>query len=163
MRPSGSAVELEARRRRAVKLLGEGWMIKDVAAAVGTSRQSVSKWKKLAGTRGERARALAAKPQHVRECRLSKAERSRLVRLLRAGPRKAGFDSDLWTLPRVVELIEHEFGVSCHSTHVGRLLHASGFSCQKPERRSREQDPEAVRAWRETKWPAIKKRGSRAS
>ena len=41
-------------------------------------------------------------------------------------------------------VIEREFGVSYHSTHVGRLLHALGFSCQKPKRRSREQDPEGA-------------------
>lgn len=138
-------------------------MVKDVAAAVGASRQSVSQWKKLSGSRGERAKGLAAKPQHVPECRLSATNRSKLVRLLRAGPRKAGFDSDLWTLPRVVELIHHEFGISYHSTHVGRLLHALGFSCQKPERRSKEQDPEAVRQWREETWPRIKKGRPRAS
>jgi transposase len=154
---------LEARRRRAVKLLDEGWLIKDVAAAVGASRQSVSSWKKLAGTRGERAKALAATPQHLPQCRLSTSQRAKLARLLRAGPRKAGLAADLWTLPRVAALIHQEFGVSYHSTHVGRLLHALGFSCQKPERRSKEQDPEAVRAWREEKWPAIKKGGSRAS
>lgn len=154
---------MEARRRRAVKLLAEGWMIKDVAAAVGASRQSVSTWKKLAGTRGEGAKALAAVPQHLPQCRLSTSERSKLVRLLHTGPRKAGFDSDLWTLPRVTELIRKTFGVSYHSTHVGRLLHSLGFSCQKPKRRSKEQDPEAVRVWRETKWPAIKKGDSRAS
>lgn len=163
MRPTGSAVDLEARRRHAVKLLGAGWKVKDVAQAVGASRQSVSKWKKLAGTRGDRAKALTAKPQHVPQCRLSKAEQSRLVRLLRGGPRKAGFDSDLWTLPRVAALIAQEFGVSYHSTHVGRLLHALGFSCQKPRRRSKEQDPDAVRVWREKKWPAIKKGRKRAS
>jgi transposase len=146
-----------------VKLLGEGWSVKDVAAAVGASRQSVSTWKSRAGKRGERAKALAAKPQHVPECRLSKAQQAKLVRLLRAGPRKAGFDCELWTLPRVTELIGREFDVSYHSTHVGRLLHALGFSCQKPKRRSKEQDPEAVRVWREEKWPAIKKGGKRSS
>lgn len=163
MRPKGTAADLEERRRRAIKLLDEGWMIKDVAAAVGASRQSVSTWKKLAGTRGERAKALAAVPQHLPQCRLSTSERSKLVRLLRVGPRKSGFDSDLWTLPRVAELIQKAFGVSYHSTHVGRLLHSLGFSCQKPERRSKEQDPKAVRAWREVKWPAIKKGNSGAS
>lgn len=163
MRPTGTAADLEARRRRAIKLLAEGWMIKDVAAAVGASRQSVSTWKKLAGTRGEGAKALAAVPQHLPQCRLSTSERSKLIRLLRVGPRKSGFNSDLWTLPRVTALIDQTFGVSYHSTHVGRLLHSLGFSCQKPERRSKEQDPEAVRVWRETKWPAIKKGGSRAS
>ncbi len=72
MRPTGTADELEARRRRVVKLLGSGWAIKDVAAALGVSRQSVSTWKARAGSRGEKAKALAAKPQHVPVCRLSK-------------------------------------------------------------------------------------------
>lgn len=129
---------MEARRRRAVKLLGEGWLIQDVAAAVGASRQSVSKWKKLAGAQGETARALAARPQHVPQCRLSPQQRAELVRLLRAGPRKAGFDSDLWTTRRVAELVEQRFGESYPPTHLGRMMHALGFSCQKPQRRSKE-------------------------
>lgn len=163
MRPTGTAEQLEARRRRAVKLLGEGWLIRDVAAAVGASRQSVSTWKKLAGTRGEKARALAAKPQHVPQCRLSEKQRARLVKLLRAGPRKAGWGSDLWTTQRVAELIEREFGVSYHATHAGRLMHQLGFSCQKPQRRNRQQDPEAVKSWRRWQWPRIKKGRSGAS
>lgn len=163
MRPTGTAEELEARRRRAVKLLGEGWKIKDVAAAIGVSRQSVSTWKSLAGTRGENAKALAAKPQHVPQCRLSKAQRAKLVRLLRAGPRKAGFDTDLWTTRRVAELVEQQFDVSYHPMHLGRMLHALGFSCQKPTRRSKEQDPQAVATWREKTWPRIKKGRPRTS
>lgn len=146
-----------------MKLLGEDWLIQDVAAAVGVSRQSVSNWKKLAGSQGAQAKALAAKPQHVPQCRLSRQQRAELVRLLRAGPRKAGFDSNLWTTKRVAELVAQKFGVAYHPTHVGRMMHALGFSCQKPRRRSKEQDPEAVETWREQKWPRIKKGRTRAS
>jgi len=163
MRPQGSAETLEARRRRAVKLLSNGWLLKDVAAAVGASRQSVSGWRKAAGKAGRRSKALAAKPQLGRPCRLSDDDKKKLAELLRAGPRVAGFDSDLWTTARVAELVEREFGVVYHSTHAGRLMHALGFSCQKPERRSREQDPQAVQQWREKKWAQIKKGRSRAS
>jgi transposase len=130
-----------------VKLLGKGWRPDDVAEAVGASRAAVYAWKKAAGQHGARAKALASKPQRVPECRLSKPQQTELKRLLKAGPRKAGFPTDLWTLPRVAQLIEREFGVSYHSTHVGRLLKALGFSRQKPQKRSREQDPEAVKAW----------------
>lgn len=163
MRPQGTSDELEARRRRAVKLLGEGWLVKDVAEALGVSRQSVSTWKKRAGSRGENAKALASKPQHVPACRLSKPQQTKLKRLLRTGPRKAGFATDLWTLPRVAELVERELGVSYHPSHLGRLLHTLGFSCQKPERRSKEQDPDALQAWREETWQAVKKGGRRSS
>jgi transposase len=163
MRPLGTSAELEARRRRAVKLLGEGWSVNDAALAVGASRQSVSQWKKLAGSRGEQAKALSAKPQHVPQCRLSRSQQGQLRRLLRAGPRSCGFGSELWTLARVAELVKRRFGVSYHPSHLGRLLHTLGFSCQKPKRRSKEQDPEAVQAWREIEWPRIKKGGARAS
>lgn len=99
----------------------------------------------------------------ARRRRLSKPQQATLRRLLRAGPRKAGFDTDLWTLPRVAELVRRELGVSYHPSHLGRLLHTLGFSCQKPERRSREQDPKAVTTWQEEKWPEIKKGGPRSS
>lgn len=161
MRPQGTAEALEARRRRAVDLLDDGWLVKDVAAALGVTRKSVSEWKKAVQDGGRRA--LAAKPQHVPECRLSKPQQTKLKRLLRAGPRKAGFATDLWTLPRVAELVKRELGVSYHPSHLGRLLHALGFSCQKPQRRSKEQDPKAVKVWREEKWPAIKKGRRRSS
>lgn len=163
MRPNGTAQELEARRRRAVELLAEGWRIKDVAAALGVSRQSISTWKKAAGQAGKRSKALAAKPQLGRPCQLSANQKKELVRLLRGGPRAAGFDSDLWTTARVAQLVEQEFGVAYHPTHVGRLMHALGFSCQKPKRRSKEQDPQAVAAWRKQSWPRIKKGRSRKS
>nr|WP_261342828.1 winged helix-turn-helix domain-containing protein [Pirellulimonas nuda] len=51
----------------------------------------------------------------------------------------------------MAQLVELEFGVSYHPSHLGRLLHTRGFSCQKPVRRSREQGPAAVQAWREQK------------
>ena len=142
-------------------LLDQGWLVKDVAAALGVTRKSVSEWKKAVADGGRRA--LRAKPQHVPECRLSKLQQAKLKLLLRAGPRKPGFASDLWTLGRVAELVQREFGVPYHRSHLGRLLHALGFSCQKPQRRSSEQDPKAVKTWREKKWPARKKGGRRSS
>lgn len=161
MRPQGTADQLEARRRRALDLIDQGWLVKDVAAALGVTRKSVSEWKKAVAEGGRRA--LRAKPQHVPKCRLSKAQQTKLKRLLKTGPRAAGFSTDLWTLRRVAQLIDREFGVSYHPSHLGRLLHALSFSCQKPKRRSKEQDPAAVKAWREEKWPAIKKGRRRSS
>lgn len=163
MRPPGTAQELESRRRRAVKLLGEGWLVKDVAAALGVSRQSVSTWKNAAGSRGARSKALAGKPQHVPQCRLSSKQQAELVKLLRAGPRKAGFATDLWTTRRIAEMVEKRFGVSYHPSHLGRLLHQLGFSCQKPQRRAREQNAEAVKGWREREWVRLKKGRKRKS
>ena len=41
--------------------------------------------------------------------------------------------------------------------HVGRILHSLGLSVQKPEALARERDAKAIRRWRSTDWPRIKK------
>ncbi len=73
-------------------------------------------------------------------------------------PRANGFDTELWTLPRIAALIEQQLGIQYESSHVSRILKRLGFSPQKPERRAREQDEEAFAAWREKDWPRIKKK-----
>ena len=73
-----------------------------------------------------------------------------------------GFATDLWTCRRVSDLIQKHFGILYHFNHVGRLLHALGFSPQQPLRRARERDEEAIARWREHDWPRIKKRDAAA-
>ncbi|MFQ6092197.1 MAG: winged helix-turn-helix domain-containing protein [bacterium] len=38
------------------------------------------------------------------------------------------------------------------------MLHACGWSPQKPERRARERNEAEIRKWRSQRWPHIKKR-----
>jgi hypothetical protein len=53
------------------------------------------------------------------------------------------------------------FGVKYHLSQVARILHNIGWSVQKPVRVAAQQDEEAVREWKEEKWPTLKKVGSR--
>jgi len=57
----------------------------------------------------------------------------------------------------VAELIEKHFGVRYHPGHVWHLLRGMGWSSQKPERRARERNEEAIRRWRQEDWPRIRK------
>jgi transposase len=159
MRPTGSAEALEARRRVAARMFALGHGNLEVAAACGASLSGVKAWKRAWREGGEAA--LAARPHPGPDPRLSLEDLERLERILLAGARKAGFDSDLWTCARVAELIQHRFGVSYHPDHVSRILHKLGWSCQKPERRARERDEARIEQWRKAEWPRIKK-GSRA-
>ena len=97
---------------------------------------------------GEGEEALQARPRPKRKRRLSEEQQQRLSELLLQGPRAAGFPTELWTLKRVAQVIEREFGIRYHPAHVWRILRAMGFSYQKPERRARERDEEAIRRWR---------------
>ena len=155
MRPTGSPEELERRRLRALVLLKEGLLPVEVARRVGVDRRSVRRWKRAARRRGEAG--IRAKPASGRPPKLGVEHKRRLEALLLDGAQAAGFHTDLWTCPRVAELIERRFGVHYHVDHIGRLLHDLDWSPQKPERRALERDKRAIRGWVRERWPRVKK------
>lgn len=155
MRPTGSPEELERRRVRALVLLKEGLLPVEVARRVGVDRRSVRRWKRAARRRGEAG--VRAKPAPGRPPKLGPEHKRRLEALLLEGAQAAGFHTDLWTCPRVAELIERRFGVSYHVDHIGRLLHDLDWSPQKPARRALERDKPAIRRWVHERWPRVKK------
>ena len=83
--------------------------------------------------------------------------KQQLIAILLAGPRKAGYSTDLWTCRRVAEVIAKKFHVKYHPDHVGKMLHDLGWTCQKPEQRAREADDGAMERWRKRDWPRIKR------
>ena len=89
--------------------------------------------------------------------RLSDKERKQLERILLKGPRKRGYRTELWTLPRIAEVIQPRFGVAYDPSSVWHILRKMDWSCQKPERRARERDEERIVRWRKQDWPRIKK------
>ena len=156
MRPLGSPESLERRRRQAIDLLGEGWRPVEVARKVGVDRRSVRRWR--AAHERDGPEGLAFRPAPGRPSKLDAKARRRLEHMLLKGARAAGFSTDLWTCPRVGQVIRRAFGVEYHVDHLGRLLRSMGWSPQKPERRARERDEVAIRRWIKVDWPRIKKK-----
>jgi len=155
MRPKGSAEALEMRRRIAGRLLLEGKGVREVARLVGAVPSAVFGWKQKLEEGG--MEALRAKPHPGRPARLTNEQKQKLETVLLKGAEAAGFPTDLWTLPRVAQVIEREFGVKYHPGHVWHILRDMGWSAQKPERRARERDEKAIATWRKDRWPEVKK------
>jgi transposase len=66
-----------------------------------------------------------------------------------------GFVGELWTLQRIVVVIERLTGVHHHPAHVWALLrHRLGWSVQRPKRRAVERD-QAIDRWVKERWPRI--------
>lgn len=158
MRPPGSAEALERRRRQAVALVQEGHHFAQAARAVGVHRSSVKRWWQAFQKRGDEG--LLAKPSPGRTPHLSAYQKRLLVKQLLKGPRAHGFSTDLWTCPRIAQVIEQRYGVHYHVDHIPRLLVSLGWSCQKPEKRAIERDEKGIARWLAKDWPRIKKRHS---
>lgn len=158
MSRKGTAEQLQERRFRAMALLKEGISPCEVARQLGVSRGAVSQWKKAHEAQGDAG--LVASKHPGAAPKLTAKECQRLLKLLEQGPRKHGWKTDLWTLPRIAELIQRKFGQQYDQSGVWRLMRRLGWSCQKPERRARERDPNAIEHWRKQDWPRIKKRAT---
>jgi transposase len=156
MRTKGSAAELEARRRRAAEYFQAWKSLPEIAALLGVHLSSVKRWKRAWREGG--VEALAAKPHPGGVAKLSDEQKQALVQVLLDGPSAAGYKTQLWTCPRVVELVRKKFRVQYDAGHVSRILHDLGFTPQKLRQVAREQDPAAVERWRKVDWPRIKKK-----
>ena len=156
MRPPGSPQELERRRHRALTMLVAGDAPVDVAHRLGVDRRSVRRWN--AAHRAGGLRAVRAKPAPGRPPKLTAPQRAQLERLLLKGAEASGFATPLWTCPRVATVIARRFKVRYHVDHIGRVLHALGWSPQQPARRAIERDEAAIAQWVKVRWPLVKKR-----
>src|ERR671916_931887 len=98
----------EGRRLRAWELFQEGWPQQRIAEALGVSKGAVSQWL---------SRAKAQGPQALRHCKppgrqpkLAHPQRLQLLELLTQGPQALGFRGDVWTQPRVAQVIRATSG-----------------------------------------------------
>lgn len=156
MRTQGSPDELERRRRLAIQRVLEGYAVDEIAEFLDVSPRTVWRW--LALYHGEGSEGLAARPAPGRPRKLTSTQEKIALRWLHDDPTEHGFPTELWTAPRLAQLIEQEFGIRLNPRYLNVWLRDRGFTSQKPQRRARERNPAAIAAWLATDWPRIKKR-----
>jgi transposase len=146
----------EWRRRHAWSLKQQSWKQKDIAGALGVTPGAVSQWCTRARTGG--AEALRRRRASGRPPKLTPQQVRHLPKLLAPGAEAYGFRGQVWTTKRVSHLIGLHFGVQYHPAHVSRLLRAVSWSVQQPIQRATQRNEAAIKAWREERWPALKKK-----
>jgi transposase len=149
----------EWRRMRALQLKQQGWYQRDIAAALGVSEVTVSRW--LARARAGGPEALRAHPAPGRPRRLTPAQRRMIPEFLWHGPEAYGFRGAVWTCSRIAKVIEEEFGVAYHKSQVARLLQHLHWTPQVPIRRALQRDEATIERWREEVWPELLKQARR--
>jgi transposase len=147
----------EALRARVVRAIVEDGMSQ--AQAVRTfnvARTSVWNWLN-AHRKGGNA-ALKTKPMgRPKRSRLAGHQAATIVRTIQDRcPEQAKLPFALWTREAVCDLIERRCGFKISVWTAGRYLRQWNFTPQKPMRRAYERDPEAVKAWLNDEYPAIR-------
>ena len=156
-RPLGSGKKLELRRRKAIH---------EIEVDGATSAAVAKKYKVEIGTiyrwcsqyRKDKKQGLKSRPTPGAPRKLTAEQFRELEKLLLKGSKANGFVNDLWTCPRIKDLIKTRFGVDYHVDHIVRLLGRMGWSAQRPTKRALERDDKRIRQWVKHDMPAIKKK-----
>ena len=147
---------LRQRRMQAADMFSRGKRQVDVAAKLGISQPTASRWYQ-AWLSGGRA-ALAGTGRAGRMRKLSDEQLEAVEAALLAGPKANGYPTEMWTLARVAEVIETVTGERHGTTQTWTILRERlGWSRQRPARRAKERNDEAIATWIKAEWPRIKK------
>jgi putative transposase len=146
--------QMEERRLKGAQLLKAGKLSQaEIARQLGVSRTAVMHWAQQLETGQPLQRRIAA----GRPPKLTIAQQRTLKRLLKRGACAAGFSTERWTLERIQQVIEREFGITYHEHSLSDVLAGLGWSLQQPLARAQERDEDIIQAWLEQDWPRIKK------
>ena len=153
MRPPGTAAELERRRRLALSHLLNGHSVPTIAEMLGVSERAVYSWQALSRRHGPEG--VNAQPPPPRPTKLSAAQARQELTWFRKSPKSFGFATDLWTGRRVTEVIRRKWGIEFNWRYFLGWLKDRGITPQKPQRRAREADRDAIEKWRSHDWPRL--------
>jgi transposase len=123
-------VALEKRRFEALELFDKSFNNSEIGRRLKVSNQTVSRWRKEYQESGNLALRRAGRAGWL-PC-LDEADKARLIELLLQGPERLGYETPLWTCPRVTHLIEKNFKVKYHPGHVWRILRQLNWNAQQP-------------------------------
>src|SRR5713101_9743852 len=111
---------MERRRMQAADLFEQQVIPAEIARQLGVTHQIVSDWRK-AWQQGGREALRSAGPAG-RKSKLDDRQLAEVRNALAEGAESNGYLTDVRTLPRVAEVIEHVTGVSYHPGHVWYIL-----------------------------------------
>jgi len=146
-----SSVEL---RERAVDAVARGQLLVQVADVFGVDRTTLYRWLRRYDEDG--AQGLQRKTGSGRPRLLPQFDDFALIDILVEPASEFGFETDLWTIGRLRQIIQDRYGVTVCKHTVWRRLREAGFTYQKPERQYFELNEEAREEWMREEAPRIR-------
>jgi len=151
-------VALEKRRLEAGELFKQDKNQRFVALKFNVTPAAVCQWHKAWKKKGQKG--LNSKGPTGSDPKLDAKKKMKLKKLIMEGPKKFGYQTDFWTLSRIRDLAKRKLRITLGAGTVWRTVIDLGFSCQKPERRAKERDEQAITDWKLKEFPKLKKMGA---
>ena len=142
-------------RRKAVDALHGGMPVGDIARAFGVYRTTIFRWAQRYSAEG--VEGLNRLGGSGRPRKLEVLGGSRLFKIILKPATDFGFETELWTIRRLRQVINEKFKVLLSKNTIWRRVREAGLTYQKPEREYFEIDEVARQQWLKKEVPKIRK------
>lgn len=146
-------------RFKAGKLFQKGVSQADVARKLKVSTAAANYWYKAWDKNG--MQGLESKGHPGFESDLDVQDRKAFKKAILEGPLKHGFETNLWTLPKLTKVLKKVSGFSCSEVWTWHIVRSLGFTPQKPDVKAKERDEQQIEAWKTRTLPGLKKMGAK--
>jgi transposase len=144
----------EIRARAVQAAVCQGMALSEVARAYSIDFSTVFRWVKRYEQRGEtglRRQVGSGRPRKLRD-----VGSQRFWNLVLQPATRFGFETDLWTVARVHQVVQAKLKVVVSKDTIWRRLREAGLTYQKPERQYFEADEKARQEWLENTLPKVR-------
>lgn len=154
---SVSREEREKRRLKAAKLFKKGVTQAEVARKLRVSTAAVAYWHTAYEEGG--VAALRSKGHTGFSSRLTPEKRLLFKKAILKGPLAHGYETNLWTLPRLSAVMKKVAKVKFSDVWTWNIVRSLGFTPQKPQMKAVQRNEAAIAGWCVKTLPGLKKMG----
>jgi transposase len=142
-------------RGRAIGALIKGLPLGELAAAYGVDRTTLYRWRQRHEANGKEG--LLRQHESGRPRKFQELDEEELRDIVLQPASVFGYETDLWTVARLHQVITDRHEVDVSRDTVWRRLREAGLTYQKPEREYYEIDEEARQKWLRYEVPKIRR------
>jgi transposase len=154
---SQSREKREQIRLKAGKLFKRGFTQAEVSRKLKVSTAAANYWHKTWKKKG--IKGLKSKGHPGFASGLDAEDREAFRQAILEGPLEHGFETDLWTLPKLAKVLKKVGGFSCSEVWTWHIVRSLGFTPQKPEVKPKERNEQSIAEWKTRTLPGHKKMG----
>lgn len=152
-----SREQREKVRLKAGKLFKKGVTQAEIARKFKVTPAAVNYWHKEWQEHGIRGLKSLGHPGF--SSKLTEEKRKSFKQAILKGPLAYGYETNLWTLPRLAAVMKKVAKVRFSEVWTWHIVRDLGFTPQKPQVKAKERNEQAIARWKAKTLPDLKKMG----
>ena len=152
-----SREDKERIRLKAGKMFQKGRTQAEVARKFNVSTAAANQWHSIWKKRG--ADGLKSAGKSGVKPKLTQEKRQAFKKAILKGPLAFGYETDLWTLPRLSAVMKKVNKIKFSEVWIWHIIRDLGFTPQRPQVQAMQRDEKMIKEWKEKTLPDLKKMG----